>query len=84
MNIKINNYPPLSYKQQLEVVKVYCEEYENPVLRTYSLAFELEHNLPSIKCTGKFPVQITVNNSRYHVHCKKRKTTWVFTIWSAS
>jgi hypothetical protein len=38
----------------------------------------------SLKETGKNPVVVTIpSGRRYHVLCKKTRTTYVFTIWLA-
>lgn len=81
MNIKINDFGVISYRHRLEVVQTYC--HQNEIITQERNSWNLLTDIYSIKETGKNPVKIQVGISRYHVLCKKTKTTYNFKIWLA-
>lgn len=82
MKIVVNDFNVISYHERSLVLSTYCKENE------YSAHFEgggfNMTIIRSLKETGKNPVVVTIpSGRRYHVLCKKTRTTYVFTIWLA-
>ena len=83
MNIKINDFHPITHKHRLEVVGKYLKEFEKTELTNNGIFNSLKYEY-SIKETGKYPIILEVGSYRYHVKCRKTKTCLVFDIWLAS
>ena len=80
MIIKINDFCHLSHKQRTEIVTEYFKQYEESKLTNngWLNSLKTEYN---IKETGKYPVVIELGSWRYHVKCRKTRTTIVFDVW---
>jgi hypothetical protein len=83
MIIKINDFCPIDHKLRLEIVEEYMKQFEKTTLTNNGWLNTLQDEY-DIKETGKYPTKIEVGYSRYHVKCRKTKTTLVFDIWLAT
>ena len=67
MNIKINDFHPLSHKKRMEIVLEYIKMNEVSTLDNNGWlgSINVENNIPITE--GKYPIVIKVGNSNYHL-----------------
>ncbi|MCK9446088.1 hypothetical protein M0Q50_04260 [bacterium] len=82
MIIKINDFCVLTHKIRSLIVSEYFKKYEETKQTNNGLFGSLKSEY-TIKETGKYPTIIELGYSRYHVKCRKTRTTIVFDIWLA-
>lgn len=82
MIIKINDFSVLSHSVRCKIVSKYLDKFEESK-QTNSGLFGTFKDEYKIKETGKYPTIIELGYRRYHVRCRKTKTSLVFDVWLA-